>query len=149
MSRNEHALFREQVAFLGERGLHRFGRGRHGGAGAAGLHRVQLAGQAIDHREEDDVQRLLGVHLVEQVVHVRNAQLGGEARVDGAALGAFLVQFLAGVIRVHDVLGLDAERREVAREHRRLRVHVQHARHADAQARRASSSARRASSARP
>ena len=60
--------------------------------------RVQVAGQAIDHREEDDVERLLGVHVVEQVVDVRNAQLGGEARVDGAALGAFLVQLLAGVI---------------------------------------------------
>ena len=106
-------------------------------------------GQAIDHREEDDVQRLLGVHLVQQVMHVRNAQLRGEARVDGAALGAFLVQLLAGVIRVDDVLRLNPQRREVAREHRRLRVHVEHARHADAHGRRASSAARRASSARP
>ena len=53
------------------------------------------AGQAVDHREEDDVERLLGVHLVQQVVHVRDAELGREARVDGAALGAFLIQLLA------------------------------------------------------
>ena len=36
---------------------------------------VQVAGQAVDHREEDDVERLLGVHLVQQVVDVRNAEL--------------------------------------------------------------------------
>ena len=128
----QDALFGEQVAFLGERRLHRFRRSRHGGAATAGLRLVQVAGEAIDHRKEDDVERLLGVHFVQQVVHVRNAQLRGEARVDGAALGAFLVQLLAGEIRVDDVLRLDAQRREVAREDGRLRVHIQHARHADA-----------------
>ena len=74
-----HALLLEQVAFLGERRFHRVRSSGHGGAGAAGLDVLQIAGQAIDHREEDDVERLLGVHLVEQVVHVRNAELRGEA----------------------------------------------------------------------
>ena len=67
------------------------------------------AGEAVDHREEDDVERLLGVRLIEQVVDVRDAELAGEAGVDGAALGAFLVHLLAGVIAEDDVLGLDAE----------------------------------------
>ena len=90
----EDAFLGEQIAFLDERRFDRFRRGGHGGARAAGLRALQLAGQAVDHREEDDVERLLGVHLVEQVVHVRNAELGGEARVDGAALGALFVQLL-------------------------------------------------------
>ncbi len=51
---------------------------------------------------------------VEQVVHVRDAELGREAGVDGAALGAFLVQLLGGVVGVDEVLRLDAERLEVA-----------------------------------
>ena len=61
-----------------------------------------------------------------------NAQLRGEARVDGAALRALLVQFLAGEVGVDDVLRLNAERCEIAGENGRLRVHVQYARHADA-----------------
>ena len=32
------------------------------------------AGEAVDHREEDDVELLLGVNSVEQVVHVRDAE---------------------------------------------------------------------------
>src|SRR5690242_4067473 len=126
------ALLLEEVTFLGERGLHGSRRGRHGGTRAAGLHMAQRAGEAVDHREKDDVERLLGVDLVQQVVDVRNAELRREARVDGAALRAFLIQFFAGVLAVDDVLGLEAEAREVARENRRLRVHVEHARHADA-----------------
>src|ERR1017187_6783065 len=126
------ALFGEQVAFLDERGLHRFGRGRHRGTATAGLNVVQIGGEAIDHREENDVERLPGVHLVEQVVYVWNPQLGGEARVDGAALGAFLVQLLAGEIRIDDILRLDAQRRKVSCEDRRLRVHIEHARNTDA-----------------
>src|ERR1017187_1819273 len=50
-----------------------------------------------------------------------------------AALGPFLVHFFAGVIAEYDVLRLDAEGGEVAGEDGRLRVHVEHARHADAQ----------------
>src|SRR5215471_7395334 len=127
-----YALFLKQVAFLGERGLHGCRRGCHGGTRAAGLHVAQRAGEAVDHRKEDDVERLLGVHPVEQVVDVGDAELAGETRVDGAALGAFLVQLLAGVVAEDQVLGLDAEAGEVAGEDRRLRVHVEHARHADA-----------------
>ena len=132
MSRKRDVLLLEQVAFLDERRFDRGRRGGHRGTGARGLHVRQRAGEAVDHREEDDVERLLGVRFVQQVVDVRDAEFAGEARVDGAALGAFLVHLLAGVIAEDDVLGLDAERGEVAREDRRLRVHVEHARHADA-----------------
>src|SRR5215813_3334313 len=93
---------------------------------------AQRAGEAVDHREEDDVERLLGVHAVQQIVDVRNAELAREARVDGSALRAFLVQLLARVVAIYDVLGLDTQTREIARKYRRLRVHVEHARHADA-----------------
>ena len=132
MSRILHALFREQVAFLGEGGLDRLRRGGDGRARTAGLHALQIAGQAIDHREEDDVERLLRMDHVQQIVDVRNAELGRKARVDRAALGAFLVELLAGVVGEDEVLGLEAERCEVAGEDRRQRIHVQHARHADA-----------------
>ena len=132
-----HALLREQVAFLRECGLDGFRSGRHRGAGARAGGAVQVARQAVDHREEDVIERLLGVRAEQQVVHVRDAELGGEARVDGAALGAFLVELLGGVFGKHDVLRLHAERGEVTGEQRRHRVHVQHARHADAQLRRA------------
>ena len=96
---------------------------------------MQIGGQAVDHGEEDIVDRLLGVHDIQQIMHVRNAELGGEAWIDGAALGAFLIELLAGEIRVDDVLRLDPERSEVAGKDRRLGVHVQHARHADADVR--------------
>src|ERR1035437_6542781 len=126
------AAFLEHVAFLDERGFDGGRRGGDGGTSARGLHVGERAGEAIDHREEDDVERLLGVRAIQQVVNVRDTQFAGEAGVDGAALGAFLVHLLAGVIAEDDVLRLDAERREVAGEDGRLRVHVEYARHADA-----------------
>ena len=75
-------------------------------------------GQRVDHREEDDVERLLRVRLVEQVVHVRDAELRREAGVDRAALGALLVELLGGEVGVHEVLRRDPEALEVAREER-------------------------------
>src|ERR1019366_2226517 len=116
-----------------ERGFDGCRGGGDGGTGSRGLHVRERAGEAIDHREEDDVERFLSVRAIEQVVDVRDAQLAGEAGVDGAALGAFLVHFFAGVIAEDDVLRLDAEGGEVAGEDGRLRVHVEHAGHADAQ----------------
>src|ERR1019366_4109110 len=86
-----YAAFLEHVAFLDERGFDGGRRGGDGGTGARGLHMGERAGEAVDHREEDDVERLFGVGAIEQVVDVRDAQLAGEAGVDGAALGAFLV----------------------------------------------------------
>ena len=74
---------------------------------------------------------------------MRNAQLGGEAGVDGAALGAFLVQLLAGEVGEDDVLGLDAQRREVAGEHG-IAVYMFSTRGMPMRTRRAASSARRA-----
>ena len=129
----------EEIAFLGERRLDGCGRGRHGGAGAMALRVDHVGRQIVDHREEDDVERLLLVVHVEQVVHVRNADLRGEARIDGAALGAFLVELLGGVIGVDQVLGRNAQRLEVGAEDRVAACTVQNARNADAQRRRASS----------
>ncbi len=93
------ALLFEEIAFLGERSLDRRRRGGDGGAGTAGLQALEIAGEAVDHREEDDIERLLGVDLVEQIVDVRDAELRGEAGIDGAALGAFFVQFFASCSR--------------------------------------------------
>src|ERR1700680_1418176 len=49
-----------------------------------------------------------------------------------APLVAFFVKLLAGKIGVDQVLRFDSQGIKVAREHGRLRVHVEHARHADA-----------------
>src|SRR6185312_10324749 len=126
------ALLFEQVAFLGERGLHSLRSGRDGRAGAARLDVVEGARQAIDHREENDIKRLLGVYPVQQVMHVRNPEFARETRIDRAALRAFLIKFLAGEVAIYQVLCLDPETGEVSREDRRLRVHVQYPRHSDA-----------------
>ena len=67
-----------------------------------------------------------------QIVDVRDAHLGREAWIDGAATGAFAVHLRRRVIGVHDVRVGDPEAFEVGAEERRVRVHVQHARHADA-----------------
>src|ERR1035437_5960625 len=76
-----YAAFLEHVAFLDERGFDSGGRGGDGGTGSRGLHVRERAGEAIDHREEDDVERLLSVRAIEQIVDVRDAQLAGEAGV--------------------------------------------------------------------
>ena len=90
--------------------------------------------QVIDHGEEDHIQRLLFVVHVEQIVHVRDAHLGREARIDGPALGPRFVKLLGRVVGVDQVLGRYAQRLEVGAEHRIARVLIQDARNADAQA---------------
>ena len=55
------AFLPEKVAFFDEGGFDGGRRGRHGGAGSAGLPCERGAGEAVDHREENDVERLLGV----------------------------------------------------------------------------------------
>ena len=124
----------ENIPFLGERGLDGFRRGGHRGAGAMRLRVLHVARQVVNHGAEDDVERLLLVVHIEHVVHVRNAHLGGEAGVDGAALGAFLVKLLVGVVGVNQVLGGNPQRLKVGAENGIHRVHVQDARNADAQA---------------
>ena len=64
--------------------------------------------QHVDHREEDDVERLLAVLLLNQVVDVRDADLRREAGIDRAAAGARAVQLRTGVVGIDDVLRLDA-----------------------------------------
>ena len=105
------ALLLEEIAFLDERRLHRLRRGRRrsGRYGWPARCAGRLVRQSIIGKKMMS-SGFFGVHHVEQVVHVRDAELRGEAGVDGAALGAFLVQLLAGVVGVDDVLRLDAER---------------------------------------
>ena len=93
------ALFLEQVAFLDERrldGLRRGGDGRDRcgwpARAQSGLVRQSIIGKKMMS------SGFLACTTIQQVVHVRDAELAGEAGVDGAALGAFLVQLLAGVI---------------------------------------------------
>src|SRR4030095_5316667 len=50
------ALLGEEVAFLDEGGFHGFRRGGDGGTRATGLYGGQRAREAVDHREEDDVE---------------------------------------------------------------------------------------------
>ena len=78
-------------------------------------------------------QRLLRVLAVKQIVHVRDAQLAGEAGIDAPALDAALVQLLAGVVAPDDVTVGHAEGLEETDEEGRVIVHVQGARQADAQ----------------
>ncbi len=72
--------------------------------------------------------------LEDQVVNVRDADLRGEARIDGAAARAGAVHVLAGELGVHQVLWLQAQALEIRAKQRCVEVHVQHTRHADAQA---------------
>ena len=90
--------------------------------------------QGVDHGEEDRVQRLLLVLLEDQVVHVRDADLRREARIDGAAARAGAVHILAGELGVHQVLWLQAQALQIPAKQGRVQVHVQHAWHANAQA---------------
>jgi len=57
---------------------------------------VEKARQALDHREEDGVERTPGVHLLEQMVHVGKRQLGREAGIDGAANSTATVELVRG-----------------------------------------------------
>ena len=59
------------------------------------LHELQVAREVIKHGAKDDIERLLLVVDIEQVMHVRDPHFGREARINGAALGAFLVERLA------------------------------------------------------
>ena len=89
--------------------------------------------QHVVHREEDRVQRLLAMLLLNQVVDVRNADLGREAGIDRAAARARAIQLGTGVVGVNDVFRLHAQAFEVGVEQRSVGVDVQHARNADAE----------------
>src|SRR6185437_5812514 len=127
----DDALLLEQVGFLGESRLHRCRGRRHRGAGAAGLGIFQKCWQGINHGEENDVELLLGVDDVQQIVHVRNPNLRREAGINGAALGAFLVELLAGVLGPEQVFRLHAQRLEVGGEEGPAGIHVEGLGHAD------------------
>jgi hypothetical protein len=126
------AVFLEDIVLLGERGLDGIGRRRDGRTCVAAGAVLQRLMQRVDHGEKDGVQRLLLVFHEDQVIDVRNADLRREARIDGAAARALAVHLLAGEFGVDQVLRLYAQALQVRAKHRRVQVHVEHARHADA-----------------
>src|SRR5262249_7323196 len=124
-------VFPEGVVFLGERGLHRFRRGRHGWTGIRSGELLEGRMQNIVHREEDDVQRVFAMLFLNQVVNVGDSDLRGKARINCSAARAHAVQFRAGVIGVDDVLWLNSQALKVGVEQGRIGVNVQDARNAD------------------
>src|SRR6266545_2622336 len=126
-----NSVLPEKVAFFGKRGLDRVGRSRHRGAGAIRLGVDQFRRQRVDHREEDQVERLLLVMNVDQVVDVRNAHLRREAGVNRAALRAVLVKLLGRVVRIDQVLRRNAQALEIRRKERIGRILVENPRDAD------------------
>ena len=96
--------FGEQITFFRERRFHCFRRRRHRRARATVHHAIKKCGQTVDHRKENEIERALAaVFDVQQIVHVRNADLAGEAWIDGTAFRAALVQLIARVVAPHEV----------------------------------------------
>ena len=130
-----HAHLGEDVALLGERGLHGLGGRGDGRAGAIALasqDRCEVSVSIIGKKMTSS--GFLAVVLVEQVVDVRDADLAREAGVDRAALGTLLVQLLAREVRVDDVLRRDARAPRSTPENSGFAAYAfEHARHADAQ----------------
>src|SRR5262249_42185823 len=127
------ALLREDVAFLGERSLGGFRGYRDGWTGVGPLQLLQGCMQDVNHGEEDEVELLLRVLREQQVVDVGDADFRREAGIDRTASGALTIEIAARVVRVDDIAADYAEAFEVRIEERRVRIHVQHARNADAQ----------------
>ena len=122
----------KDISFLGERRFDSFGRRSHCRAGTMSLGELEVAWKVVDHRAEDDVQRLLLVVHIEQVMYVRDADLGGETRVNGAALCSFLVEAFIRVIGINEVFRGNPQRLEVGAEDGVHGVHVENARNPDA-----------------
>ena len=114
----------KDIVLFRERRLHRFRSCRHRRTCIRALQLHQLRVQNVIHGEEDGVQRFLLVLLLNQVVNVRDADLGREAGVNRATAGTRAIEFLAGVIGVYDVLGFDSEAFEIGIEQRRVAVDV-------------------------
>ena len=93
----------------------------------------EVARKVINHGAKDYVERLLLVDHIEQIVDVRDADLGGEAGVDGASLGSLFIESFIGEIGIDDVFRGNAQRLEVGAEDGVHGVHVEDARNADTQ----------------
>ncbi len=106
----------EDIVFLGECGLHRFRSSSHCGTRIRSNNLYQRRVQHVVHREEDRFQRLLAVFLLNQVVDVRNSDLGWEAWINRATARARAVELGTGVVGVNDVLRLHAEALEIGVE---------------------------------
>ena len=129
------AVVAEHVRVHAEGGAHGERRGDHGRAGVLSLALRQMCIQDIERREEEDVELRATVVAIEQVIDVRNRDLGGEARVHGPAGRPFAVHLVRGVVGVDDVIAAHAERLQVAGEERRVQVLIEKPRDADAQGR--------------
>ncbi len=62
--------------------------------------------QNVVHREKDGVERLLAMLFLNEIVNVRNSDLGREARVDGAAARTSAIQFGACVVGINNIFRL-------------------------------------------
>src|SRR5579885_3296547 len=89
VQKNDALLF-EDVSLFGESRFYRRRRGGHGGTSAAPLRVHQVGGQAVDHGKEDVVELPFRVDHVQEIVNVRDGDLGWKARIDGAALAPSL-----------------------------------------------------------
>src|SRR6185369_12836747 len=129
-----HIMLGKDIVFLGESCLHglRCSSNRGAGVRAHNLHQWRM--QHVVHGEEDHVQWFLAVLLLDQVVNVRDADLGGETRIDRATAGTRTIQFGSCVIGVDDVLRLNSEALEITVKQRRVSVDVKHAWYANPQA---------------
>ena len=105
----EDPVFRKDVRFLGKGRLHDFRRQGRGRTGVAGPDVDQRRAQDVEHREENAVERFSLVLFEDQVVDVRQRQLGGITGIDRAALGPDPEHFLGGEIGIDDVSGQNAQ----------------------------------------
>src|SRR6202041_2773473 len=78
----------EGIVLFGECRLYRFRRRGYRWTGISADDLDQRRSEDVVHWEEDYIQRLLAMLFLDQIVNVRNADLGREAGVDSAAAPA-------------------------------------------------------------
>src|ERR1700689_4058060 len=108
--------FREDIVLLRVSGLDGLRARRHGGAGVRSSEIDERRMEHVYHGEENQIQRFLCRFDGEEVVYVCNSDLSREARIDGATGPARAIEFRAGVVRIHEILGLQTQALEVSVE---------------------------------
>src|SRR5437763_1392958 len=88
--------------------------------------------QHVIHREKDRVQRLFAMLFLDEVIHVRDTDFGGEAGIDCAATGSRAVEFGTGVVRINNIFWLHAQAFEISTKQRRVSINVKNAWNANA-----------------
>src|SRR5580698_2394206 len=96
-----YVVFGEDVVLFGERGLHSFWRGGHGGARVRADDFHQWRRQHVVHGEEDDVERLFAMLFLDEVIDVGDADFRWEAGVDGSATGSGAIEIGISVVGVN------------------------------------------------